>query len=92
LKTHPDVEAWVGFNDIAALALLAHFPRKNSSRVVCFDGTAMARCWPGKPPYLDLKIRKLAQMTAMVIRGEQSANDLGKRENWLRPSLVNQAD
>ena len=88
LKSHPGVEAWVSFNDIAGLGLLRSLPGKSGARVLCFDGTVLARSWPGSPPCLDLKIPEFARTVAAVVAGKQDAKRLGRRENWLRPSLV----
>ena len=87
LKSHPGVEAWIGFNDIASLGLLRCLPGKLSSRVLCFDGTTLVRCWPGSPGYLDLKISEFARTVAAAVAGKQGAKILGRRKNWLRPSL-----
>jgi len=87
LKDHPKIEAWIGFNDIAGLGLLRCLPQKSSDRVLCFDGTFLARCWPGSPTYLDLKITEFAQTVASVVAGERNAKQLGRRENWVRPSV-----
>lgn len=86
-KAHPEVDAWVGFNDVAGLGLLSNPPRKAHSRVLCFDGTAMARYWPGRPPCLDLKIAALAKRVAAVLAREQSAAISGRRKNWILPTL-----
>jgi DNA-binding LacI/PurR family transcriptional regulator len=88
LRDHAEVEAWIGFNDIAGLGLLRWLPRKLSSRVLCFDGTTLARSWPGSSTYLDLKIPEFARTVALVIAGERDAKLLGQSENWFRPSLV----
>ena len=87
LKEHPQIEAWVGFNDIAGLGLLRSLPQKRSNRVLCFDGTILARSWPGSPTYLDLKIPEFAQTVASVVAGQREARHLGRRENWVRPSV-----
>jgi DNA-binding LacI/PurR family transcriptional regulator len=88
LKTHKEVEAWLGFNDVAALGLLSRFSKKDSARVLCFDGTTVARCWPGRPPRLDLRIGEMARIVADVVAGKELAKDVGKRARWLRPALI----
>lgn len=88
LKEHEQVEAWVGFNDIAGLGLLSKLPVESASRVLCFDGTSVARCWPGRPPRLDLQIPELARRAAIVVSGEAEATKFGSPEEWLRPTLV----
>jgi DNA-binding LacI/PurR family transcriptional regulator len=88
LNAHRSVEAWLGFNDIASLGLLRCLPAKSSAKVVCFDGTTLTRCWPGSPTYLDLKIPEFARTVAAAVAGEQDAKMLGRRKNWLRPSLA----
>ncbi len=88
LHNFPLVEGWIGFNDVAALGLLRCLPPKWSSRVVCFDGTILARCWPGSPAYLDLKMAGFAEAVASVISGEQRADVWGRRERWFRPALA----
>lgn len=88
LKSYPLVDAWIGFNDIAALGLLRSLPKKWSARVLCFDGTILARSWPGSPAYLDLKIPEFAQTVATVVAGERDVKLLGQRKNWFRPSLA----
>jgi DNA-binding LacI/PurR family transcriptional regulator len=90
LKGHSKVEAWLGFNDVAALGLLRCLPNKLANRVLCFDGTTFARCWPGSPTCLDLRIPEFARTVAAVVAGEQEAKTLGERQNWLRPTLVRQ--
>jgi len=88
LKAHKEVEAWMGFNDVAALGLLSRLSKKESSRVLCFDGTTVARCWPGKPPRLDLRIGEMARIVAAVVAGNESAKATGKRASWLLPALI----
>jgi len=88
LKDHPIIEGWIGFNDIAGLGLLRCLPQKRSDRVLCFDGTILARSWPGSHPCLNLKIPEFARTIASVVSGERDAKHLGRRENWLRPSLI----
>jgi len=88
LKANPQVQAWMGFNDIAGLGLLSRLPKKDSSRVFCFDGTVMVRCWPGSPPHLDLKICELARRAAAAVAQELPAKNLEGRKNWLCPTLV----
>jgi LacI family transcriptional regulator len=88
LKANPKVEAWIGFNDIAGLGLLRILPRKWYARVLCFDGTFLARNWPGNPTCLNLKIPEFARTAARVVAGERNAKDLGQRKNWFRPSVV----
>lgn len=87
LRANPEVVGWIGFNDISALGLLSKLPIKGAPRVLCFDGTAGTRCWPGEPPRLDLQIAKLAEIVAEVVAGGGSAERYGKRERWLRPSI-----
>jgi len=88
LKDHPMIEAWIGFNDIAGLGLLRCLPQKRSDRVLCFDGTILARSWPGSHACLNLKIPELARTVASVVSGERDVKHLGRREDWLRPSLM----
>ena len=88
LREHAKTEAWVGFNDVAALALLSHEPVRLRRRVVCFDGTTVARYWPGEPVCLDLQVSHFARRVAEVVAGQQDAAHLGRRENWLRPTLL----
>lgn len=90
LKEYEQIEAWVGFNDIAALGLLSNLPFESASRVLCFDGTSVARCWPGGPPRLDLQIPDLAKRAAIVVSGEAEAAKFGSPEEWLRPTLGRQ--
>jgi len=87
LRSHPGIQAWIGFNDIAGLGLLRSLPQNKSDRVLCFDGTILARSWPGNPTYLDLKVPELAQTVASVVAGELDIKLLGCHENWLRPCL-----
>lgn len=75
-------EAWISFNDVAALALLAQIP--DVSRVVCFDGTSQTRSWPGQPPCLDLRIDELAVNLADLITGAAPA----KAQKWLQARWV----
>jgi LacI family transcriptional regulator len=89
LRNHPKIDAWLGFNDIAAMGLL--FAAQAMSRkpvIVCFDGTPLVRNWPGKPPILDLKIATLAEKAVSVAVGEESAEVTGKRRHWIRPELI----
>jgi DNA-binding LacI/PurR family transcriptional regulator len=88
LEKYSHVQGWIGFNDVAALGLLRCLPKKESTRVLCFDGTILARCWPGSPSYLDLKIPEFAQAVAAVVAGKQDAKLLGQRENWFRPFVA----
>ena len=68
LAQNPEVEGWVGFNDIASLALLmARSSRNDTPEVFCFDGTAIAREWPGSPPFLDLHLDDMVKQCAEII-------------------------
>lgn len=87
-RTPARADAYLSFNDTAALGLLlARIPRLKPA-VVCFDGTGLVRRWPGHPPYLDLKLRDLARLCVAVQMGERSARSLGLRAHWLRPAII----
>jgi DNA-binding LacI/PurR family transcriptional regulator len=88
LEKYSQVQGWIGFNDVAALGLLRGLPKKESCRVLCFDGTILARCWPGSPTYLDLKIPEFARAVAAVVAGKLDATKLGERQNWFKPSVA----
>ena len=89
LKHEPAIEALVGFNDIAALGfLLASGKMRPKPVVVCFDGTPLARAWPGQPLVFELKISQLAQQTVEVVIGNKSLTVTGRKEHWLRPELI----
>jgi len=84
LKAHAEVEAWIGFNDVSALALLANGSARQASRIVCFDGTAQARSWPGRPPCLDLRLDELAaRLVEMIGKGGKSTVRSGPGQ-WLK--------
>jgi LacI family transcriptional regulator len=85
----PAPDAFLSFNDVAALGLLmASLSWKKKPLVVCFDGTALTRSWPGSRPVLDLKIAELArQAVTLMIDGKDDLAS-GRRENWLRPELI----
>ena len=71
LKESPEVEAWVGFNDVASIGLLlaaGHAGRSDRPCVFCPDGTRLARQWPGRPPTLDLGISRMAERVAVAVR------------------------
>ncbi len=85
LRQHPEVEAWIGFNDLAALGLLNQMPRSASRRVFCFDGTALTRCHPGSPAFLDLQIATLANLCAQRLAQPHP----GEEAIFLRPQRFN---
>lgn len=87
-KEHPEAEAWLGFNDVAALGLLMARP-KARQKVLAFDGTAIIRSWPRALPCLDLCLPLLARRVGDVMAGKASLNDFGKRKNWIKPTLRN---
>jgi len=71
LVESPEVEAWVGFNDVASIGLLlaaGHLRRSPFPCVFCPDGTRLARHWPGPPPTLDLGISRMAERVAVAVR------------------------
>ena len=89
LKQQTTIEAFVGFNDIAALGiLLAIGDMQFKPSVICFDGTALTRVWPGQPPVFDLKISRLAQQAVAVFVGRQTLDVTGRKDQWLRPELI----
>lgn len=82
------VQAFLAFNDVAALGLLLADPSSGKRPlVVCFDGTALTRCWPGATLVLDLQAREMAQRAVAVVTGELDAAVSGARNAWLQPGL-----
>jgi LacI family transcriptional regulator len=89
LEEKTAIEAFIGFNDVAALGLLlASQGLSHQPRVVCFDGTPLARSWPGVLPYLDLRISELAKQATTVIVGGDNGSITGLKKNWLHPKLI----
>lgn len=77
----PAVEGWVGFNDVAALALLS---RSNDvSQVVCSDGTALCRAWPGRPPCLNLRIDVMVEKLVKLVTGNLPSKPERLRAEWV---------
>jgi LacI family transcriptional regulator len=92
LDQEPAIEAFVGFNDVAALGLLlAGGASERKPVVVGFDGTPLIRSWPSSPPFLDLKITELAKQAVATIVSERVGALDGAKEHWLRPELVDGA-
>ncbi len=87
LADHPQVEAWIGFNDVASLALLAHSPKAAVPRIVCFDGTVQVRSWPGHPPCLDLRLDEMADRLVRAITRKADALPSGSSE-WIKARWV----
>jgi DNA-binding LacI/PurR family transcriptional regulator len=89
LKEFRHVEGFLGFNDTSSLGLLMARKKSGCSPVViCFDGTSLAQCWPGHPPYLHLNPKELAQRALAVISGQITAKAAGQRKAWLQPFLI----
>lgn len=82
-----EVEGWLGFNDVSALGLLSALPFRQVRSVLCFDGTAAARCWSGHPPRLNLQITEFATKVADVLNGELSPMACAARAEWVKPVL-----
>jgi len=89
IKQDTAIEAFVGFNDVAALGLLlATGDLRPKPIVICFDGTSLTRQWPGRPPVFDLKISGLVQQAVAVFLGRQTLDVTSRKEHWLRPELI----
>lgn len=68
------VDGWIGYNDIATLALLYKRPYKlrKKSTVVAFDGTASIRSQSPPVPYLNLCDPAHAEIVANLMLAEKS--------------------
>jgi LacI family transcriptional regulator len=92
LKTSNPVQAYLSFNDIAALGLLLARRSRTKPEVLCFDGTSLVRSWPERPPYLDLPLCRLAELAVAAHMGDESGRALGRRGKWLRPEILSSAE
>jgi len=87
VKNYAHVQGWIGFNDIASLGLLNALPARRVQSILCFDGTAATRCWPGRPFRLNLQVLEFSRKVVSVLCGQLSAAECGKREGWIKPAL-----